>query len=914
MVSNVHAMEDDSFEKKNPPILQEIFKNTKKNIIEKILTGKKIFDEYREGKYTTLIGLGIESAFTQLAGTGHCASIFAKSNGEFDERTVRLAATNGTNMFFNFLIKKLTIRDDLRGETAGGEEVFVFNKKTLLGMLGEYLIPEHTLFRKNIISFLNNDLLEKLVEARVTPFIAKKILKIVKTHNTSIKQKVSAALEKAGIGIAKLTNSKSKPAEVPKILKFFWPYLKEYAEEFFSGILHTTTDKTLDCFDTYVRNSFVTISHVVFGTAGYRFGQVVEIIGSFTSPLITYIGTAIKYGSVLPCGVIGGSSSYEAFDVVKGRLTSFLHEQIDKKLYKAFGQTEEKYAKNKLNPNPHEIERGLFLEDYKRRDELTSQITISNFFQALKKTPGLLNALGDVKENFLSTAKKIKEKAKNLFVETETNQSRLKDYIDSDYKCPLNEREKAMRRLCSLPKEEQKELFENIQKYPSHDMKIQMLKEKPLTLEQERIRAQKVVNEIDNRITLITAEASFDPFGVGAYDIKLEEALRKAILNLSVEEQDLFVKLTPEEISKKVNNFIKNAILIDENQKPQVESIKSFLEKMFIDEESFEKILEEIKKLQKSSLGEGLLRDDLILLYKRLIAKKRWEEFLEKQSRIEKFSDDEDVELIKEYYIKLMAKQRAFKLCDIFNQQLEECGVTEEIKTSLFEKKEKSENISFEEVRIAIGNHPIGMEIHENITKICDTDSIFQKDLQDIYRCKRESLFQKIASDLSEKKVKTTQIQDSEKRTLKQFLYSKFPCSLTNERHFTPPSVTEPMSVEEIKTFLLKDEEKIKLFLQEDKLCDEYRVGEMINSINDGKPICSFEKNDFVKIKDQIVITKIKDNDKAYAFFAKYKKEVLQKEKNAFPSIFSYELCGSIESIRKENEEFLRELFEREKK
>lgn len=899
MVSSVHAMEDDSFEKKNSPTLQKIIKNTKKNIIDNFFIGKKILYEYREGKYTTLIGLGLESALTQLAGTGHCSSVFAKSNGEFDERTVKLAATNGANMFFDFLIKKITVRDDIHGFTIGGEEVTIYDKKKLLGMLAERVIPKSVPFRDVAISILNTDLLEKHLnlKARITTLIVQKILELARGHNTSIKQEVSEALEKAGFGLIKSFTSSFE--DFPGI-KFFWPYLEECAQEFLTGILHTATDKTVDCFDTYFRNSFVVLSVGSSSSAGYKIGQVVETIGSFTSPLITYIGTAIKYGSVLPCGVIGGFSSYEAFDVVERRLKYFLHNQIDKESHRIFPITQEKYVKNNLNPNPHEIERGLFLEDYELRDKPTSQM-ISSLLEGLEKA----------KKQILSLVKKVK----SLSVKAETNQSRLKDYIDSDYKCPLNEREKAMRRLCSLPKEEQKELFENIQKYPSHDMKIQMLEEKPLTLEQERIRAQKVVKEIDNRITLITAEASFDPFGVGAYDIKLEEALRKVILNLSVEEQDLFVKLTPEEISKKANNFIKNAILIDEDQKPQVENIKSFLEKMFIDEESFEIREEELGKLQNSSLTEGsYLRSEYIFLHKRLTVKKRLEEFLEKQKLVENFSEDEDVELIKKYYIQLMAKQRAFKLCDIFNQQLEECGVTEEIKTSLFEKKEKSENISFEEVRIAIGNHPIGMEIHENITKICDTDSIFQKDLQDIYRCKRESLFQKIASDLSEKKVKTTQIQDSEKRTLTQFLYSKFTCSPTNERHFTPPSVTKPMSVEGIETLLLKDEEKIKFFLQEDEVCDEYRVGEMINSMNFGKSICSFEKNDFVKIKDKIVITKIKDNDKAYAFFAKYKKEVLQKEKNAFPSIFSYELCGSIESIRKENEEFLRELFEREKK
>ena len=870
--------------------------------------------------------------------SGDKTSHFKGGRKELDETTLKNAVNNFMDRFFEELRKIATKRKDIYGVTQSGEYVTIFDNKTVLGIFADKVMPENLPLRSVAIAALNKQIIEKAIRNQLNGLAVRFFMQLAKKNGVSVKN-IGPEIMVGGVAISVkgaydfITAESS--VELPALWKYMGPRLTHYMREFMLGGLSKARDTALKQADKHVRPHFVNgiraASSVVVPMVTYGGGMVLETVGDS----IPYLGVPFSLaGRMLrsPMGLIstsgisgyvGGSYATSFYGSVEKNIVPETDLPFAKLSHKVLPLSREEYLMYGLNDEASDIERGLFAQDYADRDELLGKYFVLEMLKAIAAKGGELTGLGRVKQKLSGLFNSFKKDA-SLSTEDALAMTGLQQHIDQKAVDAYDTREKAYRKLLALPADERAKILEDIRKYPSYAMMISRLEgEKGDGVGKSKMDSAKQVAAL-KRIAEKLTEYSIDPFKVSHVEAQyeLEDAVLQAVLDLSVTEQDLLVDVIGEKGVRYLESRLKSAkspLFEDFEKKIEFKhaEIKKCLEEIVAQlvHEKNKEYLDlhqvEINLLKDHSISDGMSELYLIKIHKALSSKneEKLKEIigLAKKANVKADIPQQELETLKGYYIQIVAKQRAVKLVEVFDSQVEKLGILkaakEELLKELASKEIPEANALLVSLSKKLESNSDYTELMKAIREIRDQKTIFAVELKKQFNLHRNASLMKIVEEIRKELG-----EKSEKVVQKKKQSSWWGSSTTEAKK--PAVITGAELLEMVK----KDEQTVSIFTQseEDDVLGEWNLKEVIEVTQLEKPLGEFGEKEFMALHAKIQERKLAQfTEEGQKFFETHQGEFAQviKTNPYYKGRIFYSLGGVVDAIRLQKKKLLASLL-----
>jgi hypothetical protein len=479
-----------------------------------------------------------------------------------------------------------------------------------------------------------------------------------------------------------------------ELWKVFKPHADHCLRMTFTEGVKVAQDFSLNKFKENFKQPAVRTGQSVgttIGTIGtYAFSSItLTVLSSLTgldftgySYLLSGLGGTAGYH-------IGGGISSHYYDIKEEKLSKSLTKYSDDLAHQLFPLTYEEHARYNLNPNPTDIERGLFFSDYKKHDELMQKYFVADIIRALSKDAG-------IHKSIISATDYISSRLETLFdyfsthpdatAEAADKAGVLERYINTDDDTEAEAVHKAHRQFWALDEYEREDVTNNLLQYPAFE-------DPKLDSDDEEIAKDLI--SIAERIHVQTSICFND--------------IKKAFFtSLTISEQNKLYE-NQDHVVSKLGDKVDTDNFIDKLTKIILKLDDSEIANYFKNNK------EEIYSLQRLSLSDGIKRDDLVKLHKKLVEKGHLDEFLgqsveaEKPDAIEKLS-----RIAHNYYKEMKAKQRGVSAARAMISSLYKQDILDKAIENA-QNKTTNEACSFNDVANSI-NEIEEYKEHESIT------------------------------------------------------------------------------------------------------------------------------------------------------------------------------------------------------
>jgi len=361
-------------------IHEEADRNFNQNISEKGSAVYRIACNVYSGNYDELAGEVIDLLIANLSGEGEALkSLLRPSNKDFDPEVLAKAS----NVLVNKFLKKLSENPDLYGELPDGTRVTIYNR-SFFKKFAEQCFPQIPLVTGVAIKILDNDTLKGYIQK-----------KLIETVYGYFKEYLTNKKEASGHVASKFINSMiydESSIDFTKVWEYLGPHLTHQLRHYTVSLIKDVKNTQLKEYESSIKKVLLPSTFILSGAATYFANSALYTLGSYANDPILQVAAAV--GTYLGTPVIGAYSTAKAnygyYEPIKNQVSQWIDDKLDLWGLTLIPLSREEHVLYGLNyDNPTDIEKGLAFEDYKLFEELNSHTLMGKVINSMVEKSGV---------------------------------------------------------------------------------------------------------------------------------------------------------------------------------------------------------------------------------------------------------------------------------------------------------------------------------------------------------------------------------------------------------------------------------------------------------------------------------------------------------------------------------------------